>query len=286
MQPGRSATPIFRSTPPPHRAEGSQARRSSSTASADRYTLSGATASRRCTRRRARRRPNPAVSIRNVGTSGGQAAAFTFDLARSVVYTRQGNPAWAGQERDGFAPIRSDDMFFPDWIDFNKVAIPQADEQQRLLANLIEQMNFDRKPLPRFWYFPRDEASCGRHDGGRSRNGEERGAVRQLPRSESRRLLGRLNGNASEGRRTSTPTRQQLAGRPRTTSRKGFEIGEHVDIGCATGPRIPSRPTSPISSPTSPNAFPSVPAPATNRTHCIVLSDWDSQPKVELVSWD
>ena len=32
---------------------------------------------------------------------GGQAAAFTYDLARSVVYTRQGNPAWAGQDRDG-----------------------------------------------------------------------------------------------------------------------------------------------------------------------------------------
>ena len=39
--------------------------------------------------------------LRTVGTNGGQAAAFTYDLARSVVYTRQGNPAWAGQERDG-----------------------------------------------------------------------------------------------------------------------------------------------------------------------------------------
>ena len=45
--------------------------------------------------------------------------------------------------------IRSDDLFFgakagdvqPDWVDLNKVAIPQADEQQHLLANLIEQMN-------------------------------------------------------------------------------------------------------------------------------------------------
>ena len=36
--------------------------------------------------------------------NGGQAAAFTYDLARSVVYTRQGNPAWAGQERDGDRP--------------------------------------------------------------------------------------------------------------------------------------------------------------------------------------
>ncbi len=47
---------------------------------------------------------NPAVTLRDVGTNGGQAAAFAYDLARSVVYTRQGNPAWAGQERDGQQP--------------------------------------------------------------------------------------------------------------------------------------------------------------------------------------
>ena len=96
-----------------------------------------------------------------MGTAGGQAAAFTYDLARSVVGTRQGNIAWAGQERDGQTePIRSDDLFFPDWLDFSKVAIPQADEQQRLLANLITQMNLDRTPLPRFWYLPRGEKAA------------------------------------------------------------------------------------------------------------------------------
>ena len=48
------------------------------------------------------------VTMRTVGTAGGQAAAFAYDLARSVVYTRQGNPAWSGQERDGSAadPVR------------------------------------------------------------------------------------------------------------------------------------------------------------------------------------
>ena len=105
---------------------------------------------------------NPAVTLRSVSTNGGQAAAFTYDLARSIVYTRQGNPAWAGQDRDGNPPIRSDDLFYgaasydpqPDWVDFNKVAIPQADEQQRLLANLIITMNSDKNLLPRFWYFP------------------------------------------------------------------------------------------------------------------------------------
>ena len=42
----------------------------------------------------------PAVSLRPVGANGGEAAAFTYDLARSAAYTRQGNPAWAGQNRD------------------------------------------------------------------------------------------------------------------------------------------------------------------------------------------
>ena len=41
--------------------------------------------------------------------------------------------------------MRPDDMFYggragdvkPDWVDTNKIGIPQADEQQRLLVNLI-----------------------------------------------------------------------------------------------------------------------------------------------------
>ena len=52
------------------------------------------------------------MTLNSVGGAGGQAAAFTYDLARSVVYTRQGNPAWAGDERDGITPKRSDDLFF------------------------------------------------------------------------------------------------------------------------------------------------------------------------------
>ena len=112
---------------------------------------------------------DPAVSLRDVGTGGGQAAAFAYDLARSVVYTRQGNPAWAGQKRDGTANgIRANDLFYgakagdvqPDWVDMSKIAVPQADEQQRLLANLITEMNRDKAPLPRFWYLPRGEKAA------------------------------------------------------------------------------------------------------------------------------
>ncbi len=62
-------------------------------------------------------------------------------------------PGEPGLDRPGARrhqpPIRSDDLFYgnaagdpqPDWVDLDKVAIPQADEQQRLLANLILQGN-------------------------------------------------------------------------------------------------------------------------------------------------
>jgi len=137
---------------------------------ADRYALSGATSLATLYTNATTATVYPALTLRSVGVSGGQAAAFTYDLATSVVYTRQGNPAWSTQERDGFSPIRSDDKFYgasstdpqPDWVDLNKVAIPQADEQQRLLANLVLMMNADKRPLPRFWYFPRRASGISR----------------------------------------------------------------------------------------------------------------------------
>jgi hypothetical protein len=130
---------------------------------ADVRTLNGATSLATLYSAASTATTNPAITIRTQGGNGGRAIAFMYDLAKSIIYTRQGNPAWAGTKRDGQSgPIRSDDMFFglppntgADWIDFNKIAIPQADEQQRLLANIILQGNLHRKPLPRFWYLPR-----------------------------------------------------------------------------------------------------------------------------------
>ena len=97
------------------------------------------------------------MTWRTIGSNGGHAGAFAFDLARSIVQTRQGNPAWAGQERDGVGGLRSSDLFFgqtpddpqPDWVNLDKVAIPQADEQQRLLANVLTTMAQDQLPAAR-----------------------------------------------------------------------------------------------------------------------------------------
>ncbi len=99
---------------------------------------------------------SPAVTLHRFGK--GQAAAWSFDLARSIAYARQGNPAWANQERDGREGIRAVDAFV-DWIDLNRIQIPQADEQMRLLSRLIGVMLADTMPLPRLWYLP-NGADC------------------------------------------------------------------------------------------------------------------------------
>lgn len=91
----------------------------------------------------------PAVTWRRVGA--GAVVAWCYDLAQSVVYTRQGPPARAGAETDGVEGVRAVDMF-ADFIDLERIHIPQADEQQRLLVNLLNAAS--AAPLPRFWYFP------------------------------------------------------------------------------------------------------------------------------------
>ncbi len=93
----------------------------------------------------------PAVTRHQHGQ--GQAALWAFDLARSIAYTRQGNPDWVNQERDGADGIRAHDAFV-DWIDLERIAVPQADEQMRLLSRLIGDMLAEVLPLPNLWYFP------------------------------------------------------------------------------------------------------------------------------------
>ena len=233
---------------------------------------------------------SPAVTLRSVGSAGGQAAAFTYDLARSIVQTRQGNPAWAGQKRDGqIPPIRSDDLFFgampgdvqPDWVNLNKVAIPQADEQQRLLANLVTQMSSDRLPMPRFWYFPRGERAVVVMTGDDHTAGGNGGALRSLPRAQPGRLLGRglglraLNvlrlhdqrhdrrpggGLPGAGLRDRPASRYRVA---RDFTEDSLRADWQVQLpDFLRGGRGSSRP------------------PRTNRTHCIAWSDWASEPKV------
>jgi hypothetical protein len=82
----------------------------------------------------------------------GTTVTWTYDLAQSVVYTRQGNPANAS-ERDGSPPYRTEDVYY-NAIDRDKVGIPYADVQMRMFARAITDLLAGAMPLPRLWYFP------------------------------------------------------------------------------------------------------------------------------------
>ena len=133
---------------------------------ADRYTLNGATAIAQLYSDATTATAFPAVTTRSVGA--GSASAFSYDLARSVIALHQGNQAWSGQDRNADGPVRTNDLFFgaktgdvqPDWLDVNKMAIPQADEQQRLLVNIMTDVTKDQLPMPRFWYLPNDQKAA------------------------------------------------------------------------------------------------------------------------------
>jgi FlgD Ig-like domain len=251
---------------------------------------------------------NPAVSLRTVGA--GHAAAFAYDLARSVVYTRQGNPSWAGQNRDKFAflpnpdPVaRSNDLFFggdpydvqPDWVDLNRVAIPQADEQQRLLANMIVQ--FSVTPTPRFWYLPRgDKAAIALtgddHGGGGTtsvfQNLYALGSADCKTRPVSQAVLDTWT--CPRGTSYVWPDRDSWPignGEAAEWNDYGFEIADHTlfnqDPSCqgfTSFGMLDSTLTSELA--IFAQKFPSLGAPKTTRTHCISWSDWASQPKVDL----
>ena len=226
----------------------------------------------------------PAVTLRTVGSAGGQAAAFTYDLPRSVVLTRQGNLAWAGQERDGQNPIRSDDLFFggssTDWVNLGKVAIPQADEQQRLLTNLIQVMNRDRKPLPRFWYFPRSLKAVVVGTGDDHGNGGTAGRFNQyLSNSPAGCSVAdwtcpRFGSYVYPG----TPLSDSSAA---AYTSQGFEVGIHPSTNCGnyTASSIATTYSTQLAQWRS--SYPSLSSPVTNRLHCIAWSDWTSQASVE-----
>jgi hypothetical protein len=226
---------------------------------------------------------NPAVTMISVGSNGGRAVAFTYDLARSIVYTRQGNPAWAGQKRDGqIDPIRSDDMFFPDWIDFNKIAIPQADEQQRLLANIILQSNLHRKPLPRFWYLPRDLKAAIVMSGDDHANNGTPGRFDQYLTLGPNTAQDVADWKAVRGTSYMYPGTAITNAQAVSYQAQGFEIALHPNTGCInyTEASLLSTFNTQLGQFTS--AYPGVTSPVTNRTHCLAWSDWASQPKVEL----
>jgi hypothetical protein len=256
---------------------------------ADRWSLAGASSLATLYSTASDATAAPAVTVRSVGSAGGQAAAFAYDLARSVVYTRQGNPDWVGQKRDASTDsIRSADLFYgakagdvqPDWVQLGKVAIPQADEQQRLLANLIVQMNLDRTPLPRFWYLPRGEKAAVVMTGDDHGNG---GTSGQFDRFKAASPAGCSVANWECVRSTSYlyPFSPLTDAQARAYQAEGFEIALHLSTNCRDFTPASLEAAWQWDLPRFAASW-SVAPLRTIRTHCVTWSDWASEPKAEL----
>ena len=215
---------------------------------ADRYTLNGATGVATLYSNATTSTTNPAVTLRSVGTNGGQVAAFTFDLARSVIATRQGNPAWAGQDRDGVdaEPVQRPVLRrqpATDWVNLAKVAHP-AGRRAAAAARQPDRRDErrDRLPLPRFWYFPGSHKAVVVATGDDHATGGTRGPLQHLRRGQPGGLLGRPVGvPALHVVRLPEHAADQHPGGVAST-RQGFEVGLHPQNGCANFTSLPVAP--------------------------------------------
>jgi Bacterial Ig-like domain len=246
----------------------------------------------------------PYSAVCSVKFGRGNVVVFGYDLARSVVYTRQGNPQWSGHERDGISPIRSDDLFFgaaasdprPDWVDPEKIVIPQADEQQRLLANILTLTNANKMPLPRFWYLPFGFKAAI------VMTGDDHGLGRTVTRFKGY-LEKSVPGCSVERWECIRATSNVFVGsiptyKAERFAEQGFEIALHVYTECKDWPvDITRGPDGVEISHMSRGAahslygrqlaafaikYQGVPAPVSSRIDCVTWGDYDTQPQVEL----
>ena len=256
---------------------------------ADRYTLSGASAvaTLYSTRRPPRRTP-PSRCATSAPAAARPRRSPTTSPARSSTRARATRP---GPGRSGTAceplSIRPDDLFFggkagdvqPDWVDPNRFDVPQADEQQRLLANLITQMNLDKAPLPRFWYLPKGKKAAIVLTGDDHAAGGT-AVLLQPPEGASPAGCSVADWECVRATSTCTRTRRSRRRRPAYES-DGFEIALHPNTGCQdwTPASLENDSTSQLGAFAA--TWPNMTPPVSNRTHCIVWSDWASQPKIE-----
>ncbi|MEN9419476.1 MAG: hypothetical protein RI988_3096 [Pseudomonadota bacterium] len=256
---------------------------------AQRYTLAGATAWATLYSDAATATAHPALSWRTVGA--GRATAFAWDVATSIALTRQGNPDWAAQERDGLAPIRSNDKFYgaasndvkPDWVSPARLSVPQADELQRLFSYVLVQASQARRPLPRLWPFPRGLRAVVVMTGDDHGNGGTAPRFDQL-RAASPAGCSVADWSCLRGTSYLYPRTPLTDAQAAAYEAEGFELSPHIDTGCAdyTRSTLEGFYTTQLAQWRS--RFPSLAPARTQRHHCIAWSDWVSGALVQLAN--
>jgi hypothetical protein len=186
----------------------------------------------------------------------------------------------------GFRPLRSSDLFYPDWVNFDKIAIPQADEQQRLLANLMVQMNADRKMLPRFWYFPDDHKAVIVMTGDdHAYNGTATHFNQFLAFSGTNTAVDEwktIRGTSYIFPNTINAETPLTDSQAAAYHAAGFEIGLHCNSGCNnyTASELSNHFQTQLQQ-LAVN-YPSLPPPTTHRMHCIAWSGYTILPEISL----
>ena len=151
-------------------------------------------------------------------------------------------------------------------------------------------MNVDRAPLPRFWYLPRGEKAAVVLTG--DDHATTNGTAGQFNRYLDYSPQGCVVALWQCVRSTSYlfPASSLSDEDAKAFEDQGFEIALHLRVsGRTPGPgmqrlhvgdgpeRRPHEPAGRLE-----RVWPSLSAPVTSRTHCIVWSDWASEPEVEL----
>lgn len=257
---------------------------------ADQYVSSGATTIAQLYSDATASTPFPAVTTRAVGR--GTASVFTYDLARSVIALHQGNQAWSAQDRNGDGVIRTNDLFYgaklgdiqSDWLDPDKMAIPQADEQQRLLINLMTEVTRDKLPMPRFWYLPNNQKAALVLAGDDHNLADHEGTRQHL----NNWLNQSTSGCSVVDWQCLRATHYVFAGSGLTDAQAsqlveyGFEIGDHPseDGQCSyddTYSELYGQYSSDLTVWRS--KYSSVPYQTSARYHCYSWSNWDMMPR-------
>jgi hypothetical protein len=227
----------------------------------------------------------PALALREVG-HGGHIASFSYDLATSVIYTRQGSPAAAGVERDGSAPIRPNDMFMGSGdelahLDRSRIGIPQSDEQMRLLSNLLVELHAETSPLLRFWYLPdgKKAALVMAADDHGTAAGTRLSFERMLSLSKPGCKVERWE--CPRATSWLYPTSSLTADEAEHYADLGFDLGAHVSTGCRNWTRESLDAAFESSMMTFRSKYRGLPDQAGHRLHCVAYSDWLGLPMEE-----
>lgn len=230
---------------------------------------------------RGSRRSEALVSLRTVGR--GVVAAFGFDVASSVVLTRQGDPARAQGPRS--EPPRATDLLRgaaadgAPWVDASTIAVPQADELQRLLTNAVVGAFDDAPPVPRFAYLPEDVSAAVVLTGDDHGNGDVGGRFRGLSSLEPDASL------PAAWRRPRTTSYAWLSTTmDHTAARRwvadGHEVSLHVTTRCRGFDAVDLAYQFEAQFRVWRRRYPALPGPATLRTHCVAWDGWAIVPSV------